>query len=62
MKHARELDYCSSGIRQFCKAYSLSFIDLVRYGLDVNVLLATGDKLAIDMANLAIKEDKENGR
>ena len=61
MNHARQLDYCSSGIRMFCKMYGLSFIDLVRYGLDVEVLIATGDTLAINMANLAIEEDKNNG-
>jgi len=59
MTHARQLDYCSSGIRLFCKTYDLNFLELVRRGLDVNILIATGDGLAINMAQLAIKEANE---
>lgn len=63
LAHARQLKYCSSGIRLFCKTYNLNFMELVKVGLDVDVLLATGDKLAIDMAELAIKEQgKDDGR
>lgn len=59
LSHARELHYCSSGIRLFCKIYGLDFMTLVKVGLDVDVLIATGDTLAIAMANLAIEQQRE---
>ncbi|PHR58716.1 MAG: hypothetical protein COA47_09935 [Robiginitomaculum sp.] len=62
LRHARELQYCSSGIRDFCKMYNLKFMVLVREGLDADDLFATGDTLAINMAQRAVDEwSEENG-
>lgn len=61
MQHARQLEYCSSGIRDFCKAYNLDFMTLVTEGFDCEMLRETGDALALSMVALAEKEASENG-
>ena len=61
LAHARQLGYCSEGLREWCKAYDMEFLVLVRKGFDCDVLRDTGDHLALAMVELAEKEALENG-
>lgn len=61
IQHARQLGYCSEGLREWCKCYNMDFMVLVRKGFDCDVLKATGDHLALAMVELAEKEALENG-
>ena len=60
LQHARQLDYCSAGLRDWCKTYSLDFMVLVREGFDCDMLRETGDHLALAMVELAEKEEENN--
>jgi len=59
--HARQLGYCSSGIRLFCAKNNLDFIQFIKVGFEVEILEQFDDSMIIDLINLAKKELK-NGR
>lgn len=61
LAHARQLGYCSEGLRDWCKSNNMEFLVLVREGFDCDVLRATRDHLALAMVELAEQEALENG-
>jgi len=56
IQHARQLGYCLSGVRQFCKKHGLDFADFARNGIDSDILKQTKDAMAIEMSKLAESE------
>jgi len=46
---ARELGYCSRGMRNWFKRNGLDWSRFVRDGLPAEVLIATGDAMAVEL-------------
>lgn len=57
MVHVREAKMCSNGAREFCKVHNLDWQEFLREGIDVNIIEATGDAMALEVAKVA-----KNGR
>lgn len=53
MKHMRRLNYCSSGVRKFFLQHGLDYGKFLREGIPAEELLATGDAMAIRVAEVA---------
>ena len=53
MQHVRELGYCAKGARAFFARYDLDWSAFLREGLPASTLEATGDALAIKLAQRA---------
>jgi protein tyrosine phosphatase (PTP) superfamily phosphohydrolase (DUF442 family) len=53
METLRELRYCASGARAWCRRYGFDFRQLVTEGLDADAVAATGDALGIAAAERA---------
>ena len=53
--HAKELGYCSMGIRRWCAARGLDHLEFVRHGVSVDWLRQQGDAMALRLANHAEK-------
>ncbi len=51
--HARELGYCLKGIRRWFDGRERSWLEFVEQGVDSDWLRATGDAMAIRLADLA---------
>ena len=51
--HARELGYCVKGIRRWFDGRERSWGEFVAHGVDSDWLRATGDAMAIRLADLA---------
>ena len=51
--HARELGYCVKGIRRWFDGRERSWLEFVEQGVDSDWLRATGDAMAIRLADLA---------
>lgn len=52
-KHARALSYCLPGVRRFCTRHGLSWKQFVKVGLPAHAFEATGDAMAIKLAEYA---------
>lgn len=53
--------HCVSGTREWFAAYNLDFRDFIRNGIDADVLLATGDGLAVQVVERKIERESANG-
>lgn len=51
--HARELGYCIKGVRRWFDGRERSWLEFVEHGVDSDWLRATGDAMAIRLADLA---------
>ncbi len=60
-QHAKELGYCSLGLRRWCTTRGLSHLDLVRHGVDTAWLREQGDAMADRLADHAEKRS-DDGR
>lgn len=60
VNHARQLDYCSRGIRRFFKQYKLDLRDFLKNGIEEEVLLKTNDPHALKLIEHA-KTVSSNG-
>lgn len=58
MRHARQVAFCSGGMRYFAKKHGLDFLKFVREGLDEEELAATGDQTALMVIEAAHKESE----
>jgi len=47
IKDAVELGYCIKGIKEFCKRHNIDFRNFVTHGIDADVLVKTGDAMAL---------------
>lgn len=56
MKHVRKLKGCSSGVRQFMKRANLDYDLFLREGLPIETIRATGDAMAMKIADVAEAE------
>lgn len=56
MRHARQVAFCSKGMRYFAHKHELDFIRFVREGLDESELRKTGDQTALMAIEAAHKE------
>lgn len=62
VEHARAIPtphpggYCVPGMMVFFERYNLDFKKFVREGIDADVLIATGDAMALDVVEIARKE------
>lgn len=62
LRHVRELGYCNSGLRKFCKKHNIDFLNFIKYGMDVEELKSiTDDGFAMRVIDLVEKEALENG-
>lgn len=53
IRDAVELGYCIKGIKEFCKRYGIDFRNFVKHGIDEEVLLKTGDAMAVKVVERA---------
>ncbi|EHN5173248.1 hypothetical protein KI912_003104 [Salmonella enterica] len=62
LAHVRQAGYCPQGSRQFARRYGLDFRRFIREGgIDAEILLATGDALAVRLVDIArADKNKEN--
>lgn len=60
MKEIRAAGGCATGVRSFFKRYSLDFKAFLKNGISADVLLATGDALAVDVVNRVISNGGNN--
>ena len=59
--HSQALGYCNKGVRHFCRLHGLKFSDFVTVGIDTDILEATDDVMAKNVARMA-REEEKNGR
>jgi hypothetical protein len=59
MRHVRQAAMCSRGARAFFRRHGLDWDTFLREGLDADVIRATGDAMAIRVAEIA---EAEHGR
>lgn len=53
----RALDYCSSGVREFCKHHNIDYMESLKNGIDESVLLSTNDVMAYKAIEQAKKRE-----
>lgn len=64
VEHARAIPtphnggYCVPGMIQFFERHNLDFKKFVRKGIDADILIATGDAMALEVVEIARKESK----
>ncbi|AUR88724.1 hypothetical protein NVP2117O_46 [Vibrio phage 2.117.O._10N.261.45.E9] len=58
----RRAKHCSSGARKFFAAHGLDWQEFIKNGLPEEDFLNTGNRLAIDMVELAWAERRKNKR
>jgi hypothetical protein len=61
IRHVRAASLCARGTRAWFIRHNLSWVDFLLDGCDADVLIATGDPLALRAVDAARKE-VENGR
>lgn len=64
VKHARMVPtpqpcgYCVPGMQEFFARHNLDFKSFCRHGIDAEVLIATGDAMALEVVKIAKRESK----
>jgi len=53
IEDAIKIGYCVKGIKEFCKKYNIDFKKMVKEGVDEEVLIATGDAMALKVVEQA---------
>lgn len=56
MKHIRKADLCARGTREWFAHHNLNYSDFLTNGIPVEVMEATGDQAALNVAKIA-RED-----
>ena len=59
MRHVRSMKGCSRGARAFCERYGIDWPAFLKGGIPASRLRATGDAMAIRLAEIA---EAEHGR
>ncbi len=57
LQHARALGYCARGVRAWCARHGIDYLRLVRDGVSVDEVLATGDELGARVARQALDDE-----
>lgn len=60
MRHVRAASYCSRGMREWFALHGFDVSDFLKNGIAVEKFEATGDAMALRVADIARKE-AENG-
>ena len=60
IRHIRGL-FCSRGARELAKHLGFDWLHFLKHGVTADKLIATGDAMAIQLAQVAIKE-KQDGQ
>ena len=60
--HSHALGYCAKGVRAFLAGHGIDWLTFVREGIDEEVLLATGDQMALNVVEQARKEAVDGRR
>lgn len=55
--HGLAIGYCSKGMRKMASRHGWDWLDIVQNGIDSEILLATGDAMAIKLV-----KSVENGK
>ncbi|USL90025.1 hypothetical protein [Vibrio phage vB_VpaS_CHI] len=53
IEHIRNVHFCSKGARYFCERHGLDWNEFIKNGLPEEVVLATGDHMAIEVVEAA---------
>lgn len=53
MRHVRKARLCSRGVRDFLEKHGLDWQAFLKEGIDADLLIATGDAMAIKVAEVA---------
>lgn len=53
----RNAGHCVAGARSWAKAYDIDFRDFLKNGIDADVLLATGDAMAVQVVERKIERE-----
>ncbi len=56
MAHVRQARMCSKGARRFFERHGLDYAEFLKRGLDSSLIRATGDAMAIRVAEVAEAE------
>lgn len=59
MTHVRAAKMCSRGSRDFFARYGLDWQEFLQDGVDHEVLIATGDPMALQVVELALKQEED---
>jgi len=63
MHHAKSLNYCSRGVKHWCKQHGINYLRFVKEGVDEDVLLAIDDSMSRKVVEIAREmENNNNGR
>lgn len=58
-RHCRAADMClTPGAREFFKRHNLNYRDFIKNGIDADVLIATGDAMALQVVAIAKAEQE----
>lgn len=61
-RHMRALGYCNKGLRPWFAGLGISWDAMLKNGVPVDILRATGNAMAIAACELAEKEAREQGQ
>lgn len=53
INHLKALRYCNNGSRRFFTRYNISWTEFINCGIESEIFRATGDSMAIDLADFA---------
>jgi hypothetical protein len=56
MRHVRQVRGCSRGARAFCERHGIDWAAFLKHGVPASTLKATGDAMAIRLAETAERE------
>lgn len=59
MRHVRQIKGCSRGARSFCERHGIDWSQFLKDGIPASTLRATGDYMAIHLAEAAEKEAQD---
>jgi hypothetical protein len=62
MHHAKALNYCSTGVKHWCKQNGINYLKFVKIGIDEDIVLSKGDGMARRVVKIAREMEKNNGR
>lgn len=59
-RHCRAAGMClTPGVRDFCKLHNIDYRDFIKNGIDADVLINTGDAMAIQVVAIARNEAEQ---
>jgi len=61
IRDAVEIGYCVKGIKEFCKRYNIDFRDMVKNGIEADILLKIDNAMALKVVEQA-KLNRMEGR